>query len=145
MLYIIIIIIIIVSRYLATRCNNKILRTSPPYISISGRYFPCSLVAPLPKSEQINHSFSSNTYTKLTPNSIYHHYAPFVTLTHTTHIISSTSPIYAPRCHPGIVDRPRRGNGPAGQMDGEAGWWTTSGKIGLPPLERVREWVDNNN
>ena len=22
-------------------------------------------------------------------------------------------------------------------MDGEAGWWTTSGKIGLPPLARV--------
>ena len=22
-------------------------------------------------------------------------------------------------------------------MDGEAGWWTTSGNIGLPPLERV--------
>ena len=28
-------------------------------------------------------------------------------------------------------------------MDGEAGWWTTSGNIGLPPL--VREWVANNN
>ena len=30
--------------------------------------------------------------------------------------------------------------GPAGwlcQMDGEAGWWTTSGNIGLPPLARV--------
>ena len=24
-------------------------------------------------------------------------------------------------------------------MDGEAGWWTTSGKIGLPPLARVME------
>ena len=22
-------------------------------------------------------------------------------------------------------------------MDGEAGWWTTNGNIGLPPLERV--------
>ena len=31
-------------------------------------------------------------------------------------------------------------------MDGEAGWWTTIGKIGLgfPPLARVMEWVDNN-
>ena len=28
-------------------------------------------------------------------------------------------------------------------MDGEAGWWTTSGKIGLPPQARVMEWVDN--
>ena len=25
----------------------------------------------------------------------------------------------------------------AGQMDGEAGVWTTSGKIGIPPLTRV--------
>ena len=25
----------------------------------------------------------------------------------------------------------------AGKMDGEAGWWTTSGNIGLPPLARV--------
>ena len=24
-----------------------------------------------------------------------------------------------------------------GQMDGEAGWWTTSGNIGLPPLARA--------
>ena len=29
-------------------------------------------------------------------------------------------------------------------MDREAGGWTTSGNIGLPPLARV-EWVDNNN
>ena len=37
----------------------------------------------------------------------------------------------------GFVDRPRRSDGTAGQMDGEAGWWTTSGNIGLPPLARV--------
>ena len=30
-------------------------------------------------------------------------------------------------------------------MDGEAGWWTTSRNIGLPPLARVMGWVDNNN
>ena len=39
---------------------------------------------------------------------------------------------------PGFVDRPRRGDCSVGQMDGEAGWWTTSGKIGHPPpLARV--------
>ena len=38
---------------------------------------------------------------------------------------------------PGFVDRPRRSDCTAGQMDGEAGWWTTSGNIGLPPLARV--------
>ena len=26
----------------------------------------------------------------------------------------------------------------AGQMNGEAGWWTTSGKIGLPPPTLAR-------
>ena len=38
-------------------------------------------------------------------------------------------------------------------MDGEAGWWTTSGNIGLPPLARVmgvgrqqqHKWRDRNN
>ena len=35
---------------------------------------------------------------------------------------------------PGFVDRSCRSEGTTGQMDGEAGWWTTSGKIGLPPL-----------
>ena len=45
---------------------------------------------------------------------------------HTHHIIA-----------PGFVDRPRRSDCTAGQMDGEAGWWTTSGNIGLPPLARA--------
>ena len=45
---------------------------------------------------------------------------------HTHHIVA-----------PGFVDRPRRSDCTAGQMDGEAGWWTTSGNIGLPPLARV--------
>ena len=52
---------------------------------------------------------------------------------HTHHIVT-----------PGFVDIPRRSDCTAGQMDGEAGWWTTSGNIGLPPLARVMEWVDNN-
>ena len=30
-------------------------------------------------------------------------------------------------------------------MDGEAGWWTTSGNIGLPPLARVMGVGSNNN
>ena len=38
---------------------------------------------------------------------------------------------------PGFMDRPRRSDCTAGQMNGEPGWWTTSGKIGLPPLARV--------
>ena len=30
-------------------------------------------------------------------------------------------------------------------MDGEAGWWTTSGNIGLPPLARAMGVVRHNN
>ena len=57
----------IVSRHLATRGNNTILRPPPPHIS-----------------------------------NIHHHYTPSVTSTHTTHIIYSTAPTYAPHCHPWI-------------------------------------------
>ena len=53
-------------------------------------------------AQQINHPFSNHTYTKSTPNNIHHHHAPFVTLTPTTHIISSTASTYTPRCHPWI-------------------------------------------
>ena len=48
------------------------------------RYFPASLVAPLPNSEQINHPSSNQTYTKSTSKHIYHHYTPSVTLTKST-------------------------------------------------------------
>ena len=106
--------------------------------TLSALYFPFSLVAPLHNSEQINHPSSKYAYTKLTPKHIHHHYAPSVTLTHTTHIISSTAPTYAPHSHHYIfVDISCRSECTAGQMDGEAGWWTTSGRIGLPPLASV--------
>ena len=36
------------------------------------------------------------------------------------------------------MDRPHWSDGTAGQMDGEAGWLTTIGKIGLYPLARVK-------
>ena len=36
-----------------------------------------------------------------------------------------------------ICGQTRRSDCTAGQMDGEAGWWTTCGNIGLPPLARV--------
>ena len=38
---------------------------------------------------------------------------------------------------PGFVDRPYWNDCTAGQMDRKVGWWTTSGKIGLPSLARV--------
>ena len=103
----------IVSRHLATRGNNKILRTPLSHISSSEEIFPASLVVLLPNSAQINHPTSNHTYTNSTPNHIHYHYAPSVTLTYTTRIISSTTPTYTPHCHPWICGQ--------------------TGKIGHPP------------
>ena len=89
----------IVSRHLATRANNKILRTPPPHISSSEEILPRLTRRTLANSEQTNLLSSNHTYTNLMPNHIHHHCAPSVTPTHTTHIISSTAPTYAPRCH----------------------------------------------
>ena len=130
----------IVSKHLATRGNNKILCTPPPHISSSEEILPPSLVATLPNSEQINLPSSNHTYTKSTPKHIHHHYAPSITSSHTTHIISSTAPTYAP----GFVDRPRWSDGATGQMVGEADWWTTTGRSESLHQQEALEWIDNN-
>ena len=126
----------IFSRHLATRGNNNILRIPPPHISSSEERLPRLTRRIL--AQQTNLPSSNHAYTTSTPKHTHHHYVPSATSTHTTHIISSTGPTYAPHCHPGFVDRPRRSDCTTGQMDGAAGWWTTSGKIGHPPpLARV--------
>ena len=56
--------------------------------------------------------------------------------THDTHLFNCTH-IRTTLSPPGFVDRPCRSDCTAGQIDGEAGWWTTNGNIGLPPLARV--------
>ena len=48
-----------------------------------------------------------------------------------TTVISSTAPTLSP------LDLWTNPAGVTAQMDGEAGWWTTSGNIGLPPLARA--------
>ena len=63
----------IVSRHLATRGNKKYCAHLHHALAALKRYF------------------LTHIYTKPTPNHIHHHYAPFVTLTHMTHIISSTN------------------------------------------------------
>ena len=125
----------IVSRHIATRGNIKILRTPPPHIG---------------NSEEILRNLTRRTLAQLSTNkspflkSYLHivdaksHSSPLFPLcnththTHTTHIISSTAPTYAPHCHPWICGQTPSGDCTAGQMDGESGWWTTSGNIGLP-------------
>ena len=83
----------IVSSDLATRGNNKILCTPPPHIMSSEEILPRLTRRTLACSTQniINHPSSNHIYTKSMQNHIHHRYAPFVTLTHTTHTISSTA------------------------------------------------------
>ena len=54
------------------------------------------------------------------------HIANCLTLTHTTHTSIQLHPHTYHIVTLGSVDRPRRSDCTAGQMDGEAGWWTTS-------------------
>ena len=63
---------------------------------------------------------STHAYTKSMSKHIHHYYSPSVTRTHTTHIISSTSPTNAPHCHTWIC----------GHTLQERLYW---------------EWLDNNN
>ena len=121
--------------HLATRGKNKILRTPPPHTSSSEERLPC-LTRPTRAQLRTNKSpFLKSYLHKVDAKTHHHHYAPSVTLTHTTSLQLH------PHTHhivtPGFVDRTRRSVCTAGQIDGEAGWWTTSGKIRLHPLAMV--------
>ena len=74
--------------HLATRGNNKILRTPPPHISSSEEILLRLTRRTHAQFRTYNHPFSNQTYTKSTPNRIHTHYAPSVTLTHTRHTLS---------------------------------------------------------
>ena len=91
----------IVSWHLATRGNNKILRTPPPHISSSEEILP-RLTRRTLTQLGTNKSFFKSYLHKVDAKSHHHHYAPSVRLTHTTHIVSSTAPTYAPHCRPWI-------------------------------------------
>ena len=62
----------IVSRHLATRGNNKILRTPPLHISSSEEILHRLTCRTLAHLEQLNHPSSNHIYTKSTPNHIHH-------------------------------------------------------------------------
>ena len=92
----------IVSRHLATRGNNKILRTPPPHTSSSEEIIPRLTRRTLAQLRTNESPFLKSYLHKVDAKHIHHHYAPSVTSTHTIHIISSTAPIYAPHCRPWI-------------------------------------------
>ena len=74
----------IVSRHLATRDNNEILRTPPSHISSSEQIL-CRLTRGTIAQLRTNKSPSSKyNYTNTTPKHIHHHCAPSATPTHMT-------------------------------------------------------------
>ena len=88
----------IVSRHQATRGNNKILRTPPPHISSSEEILLTRRTLAQPRT---NKSPFLKSYLHIVDAKSYP--SPLCLLCNThTHPISSTSPIYAPHCHPWI-------------------------------------------
>ena len=110
--------------------SGKIRTPPPPLARVKGvgRQQQLKIVSYRPP-----HSHSNGHKSK---HASHNRYAPFVTFTYTTHIISSTTTTYAPHYHLWICGR--RSDGNAGKMDGEASWWTTSRKIELSTLARVK-------
>ena len=93
----------IVSMHLATRGNNKILRTPPPHIISSEETLPYLTRRTLTQPRTNKSPFLKSYLHKVDAKSHTSSLCPFCRIhTHTTHIISSTAPTYAPRCHPGI-------------------------------------------
>ena len=122
----------IVSRHLATRGNNKILRTPPPHISSSEETSPphsshhCPTQSKQISLRQIIRTQSRRQITSITTIPLLQHphtrHTPSLQLhPHTHHTVT-----------PGFVDRPCWSDGAAGQMERYAGWLTKSGLIGPP-------------
>ena len=130
--------------HLATRGNNKILRTPPPHTSSSEEILPRLTRRTLAQLRTNKSPFLKSYLHKVNAKT---HPSPLCPLcnihTHDTHHLFSCTHI---RTTLSPLDL---WTDPAGQMDGEAGWWTTRGNIGLPPLARVmgvgRQQQHSNN
>ena len=127
----------IVSMHLSARGNNKILRTPPPHNSSSEEILPRLTRRTLAQLRTNKSPFLKSYLHKVDAKT---HPSPLCPLcnihTHDTHHLFNCTHIRTTLSPPGFVDRPRRSDSTAGQMDGEAGWWTTSGNIGLPPTSK---------
>ena len=128
----------IVSRHLATRGNNKILRTPPPHISSSEERLPRLTRRTLAQLRTNKSPFLKSYLHKVDAKT---HPSPLCPLcninTHDTHHLFNCTHIRTTLSPLDLWTDPAGSDCTAGQMDGEAGWWTTCGNIGLPPLARV--------
>ena len=122
----------IVSRHLATSGNNKILRTPPQHTSSSEERLPRLTRRTLAQLRTNKSPFLKSYLHKVYAKT---HSSPLCPLCniHThhlfngTHIRTTLSPL-------DLWTDPAR---VTALLAREAGWWTTSGNIGLPPLARV--------
>ena len=123
--------------HLATRGNNKILRTPPPHINISVEILPRLTHRTLAQLRTNKSPFLKSYLHKVDAKS---HPSPLCPLcnTHTydTHHLFNCTHIRTTFSR--LVDTPSWSDGTAGQMDREDGWWASRGNIGLPPLARVK-------
>ena len=101
------------------------------------RYFTAPAVTPFAQL-RTNKSPLLKSYLQSTPNHIHHHYSPRCnTHTHTTHVISSTAPTYAPHCHPGFVEDPAGVTALLARWTEKLAGGPQAGRSDSPPLERV--------
>ena len=130
----------IVSRHLATRGNNKILRTPSPHIRSSEERFSRLIRRTLAQLRTNKYPFLKSYLHKVDAKTHPSPLCPFCNIhTHTTHIISSTAPTYAPHCHPWIC-----GQTPSDLLncwpDGRRSWLVDhkrEHRTHPPPLARV--------
>ena len=121
----------IVYMHLAIIGNNKILRTPLPHISSSeeilSRLTQCTLAQLITNKSHFLKSYLLKIDAISHPSLL----CPYCnTHTHDTHHLFNCTHIRTTLLPLDLRTTPS-GDCTAGQIDGEAGWWTTSGKIGL--------------
>ena len=133
----------IVSRYLATRGNNKILRTPPPHISSSEERLPRLTGRTLAQLRTNKSPFLKSYLHKVDAKS---HPSPLFPLCNTTHTISSTAPTYTPHCHTWICGQTTL-EWWSCWLDGEISWLVDQkrGDWTPPHKQEWREWVNTTN
>ena len=125
--------------------HNKILCTPPPHICSSEEILPCHTRCTIShlrtNKSAVLISYLYKVVAKLHRSPLCH-FCNSHTHSHDTHYLFNCTHIRTTLSLviPGFVVIPRRSVGTACQMEGKAGWWTTSGNIGLPPppLARVK-------
>ena len=124
----------IISRYLAVRGNNKILRTLPPHISSYYRVTTPPHSSYRYPTQNKNHH-SQILLTQSTPTHIYNHYSTFVThntshLFNFTHICTTLSPLDLWTDPAGMTSLPAR-------CTKKLAGGPQTGRSDSPPLVRV--------